>query len=47
MDAMHIPSGRRARRATPGPRARVVLDVFVPIREDFRALADAAAAAAD
>ena len=37
MDAMHIPSGV-AHGAYAGPEGAVVLDVFVPIREDFRAL---------
>ena len=41
MDAMHIPSGV-VHGAYAGPEGAVVLDVFVPIREDFRALADAA-----
>jgi quercetin dioxygenase-like cupin family protein len=41
MDAMHIPSGV-AHGAYAGPEGAVVLDVFVPVREDFRALADAA-----
>jgi quercetin dioxygenase-like cupin family protein len=39
MDAMHIPSGV-THGAYAGPEGAVVLDVFVPIREDFRALAD-------
>jgi quercetin dioxygenase-like cupin family protein len=38
MDAMHIPSGV-AHGAHAGPEGAVVLDVFVPIREDFRAKA--------
>jgi quercetin dioxygenase-like cupin family protein len=41
MDAMHIPAGV-VHGAYAGPEGAVVLDVFVPIREDFRALADAA-----
>ncbi|MDX6598510.1 MAG: hypothetical protein QOE87_2397 [Gaiellales bacterium] len=41
MDAMHIPSGI-VHSGRAGPEGAVVLDVFVPIREDFRALADAA-----
>jgi quercetin dioxygenase-like cupin family protein len=41
MDAMHIPSGV-VHGAYAGPEGAVVLDVFVPVREDFRALADAA-----
>jgi quercetin dioxygenase-like cupin family protein len=41
MDAMHIPSGV-VHGAYAGPEGAVVLDVFVPIREDFRALADGA-----
>jgi quercetin dioxygenase-like cupin family protein len=41
MDAMHIPSGV-VHGGVAGPEGAVVLDVFVPIREDFRALADAA-----
>ena len=41
MEAMHIPSGVE-HGAYAGPEGAVVLDVFVPIREDFRALADAA-----
>ena len=41
MDAMHIPSGV-VHGAYAGPEGAVVLDVFVPIREDFRALADSA-----
>jgi quercetin dioxygenase-like cupin family protein len=40
MDAMHIPSGV-VHGAHAGPDGAVVLDVFVPIREDFRALAGA------
>jgi quercetin dioxygenase-like cupin family protein len=42
MDAMHIPSGV-VHKGIAGPEGALVLDVFVPIREDFRALADAAA----
>ena len=38
MDAMHIPSGV-VHAAYAGPEGAVVLDTFVPIREDFRALA--------
>jgi quercetin dioxygenase-like cupin family protein len=38
MDAMHIPSGV-VHGAYAGAEGAVVLDVFVPIREDFRALA--------
>ena len=38
MDAMHIPSGV-VHAAYAGAEGAVVLDVFVPIREDFRALA--------
>ena len=45
MDAMHIPSGV-VHSGYAGPEGAVVLDVFVPIREDFRALADAALARA-
>ena len=41
MDAMHIPSGV-VHGAYAGTEGAVVLDVFVPIREDFRALAAAA-----
>ena len=41
MDAMHIPSGV-THAAYAGPEGAVVLDVFVPIREDFRALVDGA-----
>jgi quercetin dioxygenase-like cupin family protein len=41
MDAMHIPSGV-VHAAYAGPEGAVVLDVFAPVREDFRALADAA-----
>jgi quercetin dioxygenase-like cupin family protein len=41
MDAMHIPSGV-VHGAYAGPEGAVVLDVFVPVREDFRALAGAA-----
>jgi quercetin dioxygenase-like cupin family protein len=41
MDAMHIPSGV-VHGAYAGPEGAVVLDVFVPVREDFRALAEAA-----
>jgi quercetin dioxygenase-like cupin family protein len=41
MDAMHIPSGI-SHGAYAGPEGAVVLDVFVPIREDFRALVDGA-----
>jgi quercetin dioxygenase-like cupin family protein len=41
MDAMHIPSGI-VHGAYAGPEGAVVLDVFVPIREDFRARADGA-----
>jgi quercetin dioxygenase-like cupin family protein len=44
MDAMHIPSGV-VHEGIAGPEGALVLDVFVPIREDFRALADAAASA--
>jgi quercetin dioxygenase-like cupin family protein len=40
-DAMHIPSGV-VHGAYAGPEGAVVLDVFAPIREDFRALADSA-----
>ena len=38
MDAMHIPSGV-VHGAYAGAEGAVVLDVFAPIREDFRALA--------
>ena len=38
MDAMHIPSGI-THGAYAGAEGAVVLDVFVPVREDFRALA--------
>ena len=38
MDAMHIPSGV-VHGAYAGAEGAVVLDVFVPVREDFRALA--------
>ena len=41
MDAMHIPSGVE-HGAYAGPEGAVVLDVFVPIREDFRARAGGA-----
>jgi quercetin dioxygenase-like cupin family protein len=41
MDAMHLPSGI-VHAGIAGPEGAVVLDVFVPVREDFRALADAA-----
>ncbi len=41
MGAMHIPPGV-VHGAYAGPEGAVVLDVFAPIREDFRALADAA-----
>jgi quercetin dioxygenase-like cupin family protein len=41
MDAMHIPSGV-VHGGYAGPEGAVVLDVFAPIREDFRALAAAA-----
>ena len=41
MDAIHVPSGV-VHGGYAGPEGAVVLDVFVPIREDFRALADAA-----
>jgi quercetin dioxygenase-like cupin family protein len=41
MDAMHIPSGI-VHGAYAGPEGAVVLDVFVPIREDFRARAGGA-----
>ena len=41
MGAMHIPSGV-VHGAYAGPEGAVVLDVFVPVREEFRALADAA-----
>jgi quercetin dioxygenase-like cupin family protein len=44
MDAMHIPSGV-VHAGVAGPEGALVLDVFTPIREDFRALAQAAAAA--
>jgi quercetin dioxygenase-like cupin family protein len=43
MDAMHIPSGV-VHKGVAGPEGALVLDVFTPIREDFRALADSAAA---
>jgi quercetin dioxygenase-like cupin family protein len=43
MDAMHIPSGV-VHAGVAGPEGALVLDVFTPIREDFRALAQAAAA---
>jgi quercetin dioxygenase-like cupin family protein len=46
MDAMYIPSGV-VHTGIAGPEGALVLDVFTPIREDFRALADAAATAAD
>ncbi len=39
MDAMHIPSGV-VHGAYGGPEGAVVLDVFIPVREDFRALAE-------
>jgi quercetin dioxygenase-like cupin family protein len=39
MDAMHIPSGV-VHAAYAGPEGAVVLDTFVPVREDFRALAE-------
>jgi quercetin dioxygenase-like cupin family protein len=42
MDAMHIPSGV-VHAGVAGPEGALVLDVFTPIREDFRALAQAAA----
>jgi quercetin dioxygenase-like cupin family protein len=38
MDAMHIPSDV-THGAYAGPEGAVVLDVFAPIREDFRAAA--------
>jgi quercetin dioxygenase-like cupin family protein len=38
---MHIPAGV-VHGAYAGPEGAVVLDVFAPIREDFRALAVAA-----
>ena len=41
MDAMHIPSGV-VHGGYAGPEGAVVIDVFVPVREDFRALADVA-----
>lgn len=41
MDAMHIPSGLE-HGAYAGPEGALVLDVFVPIREDFRARAGGA-----
>jgi quercetin dioxygenase-like cupin family protein len=41
MDAMHIPSGV-VHGAYAGAEGAVVLDVFVPIREDFRAAAGGA-----
>jgi quercetin dioxygenase-like cupin family protein len=41
MDAMHIPSGVE-HGAYAGPEGALVLDVFVPIREDFRAAAGGA-----
>jgi quercetin dioxygenase-like cupin family protein len=41
MDAMHIPSGL-VHGAYAGPEGALVLDVFVPIREDFRARAGGA-----
>ena len=41
MDAMHIPSGV-THGAYAGPEGAVVLDVFVPIREDFRSRAGVA-----
>jgi quercetin dioxygenase-like cupin family protein len=44
MDAMHIPSGV-VHAGVAGPEGALVLDVFTPIREDFRALAQAAAQA--
>ena len=44
MDAMHIPSGV-VHAGVAGPEGALVLDVFTPIREDFRALAQAAATA--
>jgi quercetin dioxygenase-like cupin family protein len=44
MDAMYIPSGT-VHAGIAGPEGALVLDVFTPIREDFRALADAADAA--
>jgi quercetin dioxygenase-like cupin family protein len=40
MDAMHIPSGV-VHAAYAGPEGAVVLDTFVPVREDFRARAGA------
>jgi quercetin dioxygenase-like cupin family protein len=43
MDAMHIPSGV-VHMGIAGPEGALVIDVFAPVREDFRALADAAAA---
>jgi quercetin dioxygenase-like cupin family protein len=42
MDAMHIPSGV-THGAYAGAEGAVVLDVFAPIREDFRAAAGEAA----
>jgi quercetin dioxygenase-like cupin family protein len=42
MDAMHIPSGVE-HGAHAGAEGAVVLDVFVPIREDFRSAAGEAA----
>jgi quercetin dioxygenase-like cupin family protein len=41
MDAMQIPSGV-VHAGIAGPEGAVVLDVFVPIREDFRERAAAA-----
>jgi quercetin dioxygenase-like cupin family protein len=41
MDAMHIPSGI-THGAYAGREGAVVLDVFVPVREDFRARAGVA-----
>ena len=41
MDAMHLPSGI-VHAGIAGPEGALVLDVFVPVREDFRALAEAA-----
>jgi quercetin dioxygenase-like cupin family protein len=41
MAAMHIPPNVM-HGAYAGPEGAVVLDVFAPIREDFRALADSA-----
>ena len=40
-DSMNIPAGV-VHGAYAGPEGAVVLDVFAPIREDFRALADSA-----